>query len=49
LNEGLRMLKQGAEATFILPPFMAFGLIGDGKKIPSRSILVYNVTILPPG
>ncbi len=49
LNEGLRMLKQGAEATFILPPFMAFGLIGDGKKIPSRSIIVYNVTILPPG
>jgi FKBP-type peptidyl-prolyl cis-trans isomerase FkpA len=49
LNEGLRMLKPGADAIFILPPFMAFGLVGDGKKIPSRAILVYNVTILPPG
>jgi len=47
LNEGLRMLRPGADAVFILPPFMAFGLIGDGKKIPSRAILVYNVTILP--
>lgn len=46
LNEGLRMLKQGAEATFILPPFLAFGLIGDGKKIPSRAVIVYNVNIL---
>jgi FKBP-type peptidyl-prolyl cis-trans isomerase len=40
------MLKQGAEATFILPPFLAFGLIGDGKKIPSRAVIVYNVNIL---
>jgi FKBP-type peptidyl-prolyl cis-trans isomerase len=47
LNEGFRMLRPGADAVFILPPFMAFGLIGDGKKIPSRAILVYNVTILP--
>jgi len=46
LNEGLRMLKQGAEAIFILPPFLAFGLIGDGKKIPSRAVIVYNVNIL---
>jgi FKBP-type peptidyl-prolyl cis-trans isomerase len=46
LNEGLHMLKEGAEATFILPPYMAFGLIGDGKKIPSRAALIYNVTIL---
>ena len=46
LNEGLRMLKTGAEATFILPPFLAYGLIGDGKKIPSRAVIIYNVNIL---
>ncbi len=46
LNEGLRMLKTGAEATFILPPFMAYGLVGDGKKIPPHSVIVYNVNIL---
>lgn len=47
LNEGMHMLKKGAEATFILPPFMAWGLLGDGKKIPPRAIIIYNVTILP--
>jgi FKBP-type peptidyl-prolyl cis-trans isomerase FkpA len=47
LDEGLRMLRPGAEAVFILPPFLAYGLIGDGKKIPSRAVIVYNVNILP--
>jgi FKBP-type peptidyl-prolyl cis-trans isomerase FkpA len=46
LNLGLRMLKHGGEATFILPPFLAFGLHGDGKKIPSRAVIVYNVKIV---
>jgi FKBP-type peptidyl-prolyl cis-trans isomerase FkpA len=46
LNEGLRMLKSGAEAYFILPPFLAYGLIGDGKKIPSKAVIIYNVNIL---
>ena len=46
LNEGLRLLKPGAEATFILPPHLAYGLIGDGKKIPPRSTLVYTIRIL---
>jgi len=48
LNEGLRMLRPGGEAIFILPPFLAFGLPGDGKMIPSRAVIVYNVNILRP-
>lgn len=46
LNEGLRLLKPGAEAIFIIPPFLAYGLIGDRKMIPSRAVIVYNVNIL---
>jgi FKBP-type peptidyl-prolyl cis-trans isomerase FkpA len=46
LNEGLRLLKPGAEAIFILPPFLAYGLIGDRKMIPPRAVIVYNVNIL---
>lgn len=46
LNEGLRLLKPGAEAIFIIPPFLAYGLIGDRKMIPPRAIIVYNVNIL---
>jgi len=43
LDQGLRMLRHGGEAIFILPPFMAYGLPGDGKKIPSRSVIVYRI------
>ena len=45
LNEGLRLLKPGGEAIFILPPFLGYGLMGDGKSIPSRSVLVYDIII----
>ncbi|MBA4321322.1 MAG: peptidylprolyl isomerase [Odoribacter sp.] len=45
LNEGFRLLKPGGEAIFILPPFLAYGLVGDGKSIPSRAVLVYEIKI----
>lgn len=48
LNEGLRLLKPGGAAIFILPPFLAFGLPGDGKMIPPRAVIVYNINILWP-
>jgi FKBP-type peptidyl-prolyl cis-trans isomerase FkpA len=48
LDEGLRLLKPGGEAIFIIPPFLAYGLIGDRKMIPSRAVIVYNVNILQP-
>jgi FKBP-type peptidyl-prolyl cis-trans isomerase FkpA len=47
LNQGLRMLKPGGEAILILPPFMAYGLVGDGKRIPSRAVVVYDISVLP--
>ena len=46
LNEGLRLLRPGAEAIFIIPPFLAYGFVGDRKMIPSRAVIVYNVNIL---
>lgn len=45
LNEGLRLLKPGGEAIFIIPPFLAWGLVGDGKAIPSRAVIVYEIKI----
>ncbi len=47
LNEGLRMLRPGAEAIFIMPPYLAHGFLGDRKKIPSRAVVVYHINILP--
>jgi FKBP-type peptidyl-prolyl cis-trans isomerase len=46
INEGLRLLRPGAEAIFIIPPYLAYGLPGDGKMIPSGAVIVYNVNIL---
>jgi FKBP-type peptidyl-prolyl cis-trans isomerase FkpA len=43
LIEGIKMLKPGGEAIFILPPFMAYGIVGDGKAIPPRSVIVYEI------
>ena len=46
LDQGLRFLKPGGKAIFIIPPFLGWGLPGDADKIPSRAILVYNVNII---
>jgi len=46
LYEGLHLLKPGAEAIFIMPPFLAYGFLGDRKMIPSRAVIVYNINIL---
>ena len=46
LYEGLKMLKSGGEAVFILPPYLAYGLIGDNNAIPPRATIVYEVKII---
>jgi FKBP-type peptidyl-prolyl cis-trans isomerase len=45
LNEGLRLLKPGSEAIFIIPPFLAYGLVGDRKLIPPRAVIVYKISV----
>lgn len=46
LNEGFRLMKPGGSAIFIIPPFLAYGFVGDRKMIPPRAVIVYNVNIL---
>ena len=46
LDQGLRLLKPGGEALFIIPPFLGWGLPGDGGKIPSRAVLVYSIKVV---
>lgn len=45
LEEGVLLLHEGDKAKFILPPHLAFGIPGDGIKIPRRSILVYDILL----
>ncbi|MBN2892703.1 MAG: FKBP-type peptidyl-prolyl cis-trans isomerase [Bacteroidales bacterium] len=46
IQEGILLLKVGDKARFIIPPYLAHGLLGDDNKIPVRSIIVYNVELL---
>lgn len=46
LEEGILFLKKGDRAKIILPSHLAFGLVGDGDKIPAKATLVYDLEIL---
>lgn len=46
LDMGIRMMREGDKAMFVLPPNLAHGLLGDGNCIPPRSIIIYEVELL---
>jgi FKBP-type peptidyl-prolyl cis-trans isomerase FkpA len=46
LEEGILLLKKGDKARFIMPPYMAWGVPGDGDKIPPLSIIAYIVELV---
>lgn len=46
MHEALKMLRSGESAIFIFPSYLAHGLLGDMNKVPPKSELVYEVTIL---
>ncbi|MBQ7533859.1 MAG: FKBP-type peptidyl-prolyl cis-trans isomerase [Bacteroidales bacterium] len=46
LEEAVLHLHKGDEAEVIMPSYLAYGLTGDGNKIPPRSILVYKLKII---
>ena len=46
LNEGLKLMKKGEKAYFILQPHLAFGVAGDSYKIPPYSVLGYDIEVV---
>lgn len=46
LEEGILLLHKGDKAKFIMPPHLAYGLIGDENKIPGRATIVYDIEVL---
>ena len=46
LEEGILLMKQGEKARFIMPPYQAHGLLGDMKKIPARSTVLYEIELV---
>jgi FKBP-type peptidyl-prolyl cis-trans isomerase len=46
LHKALLFLKSGDKALILIPSHLAHGLLGDSKKIPPQSPIVYDVEIL---
>ncbi|MDP4282734.1 MAG: FKBP-type peptidyl-prolyl cis-trans isomerase, partial [Bacteroidota bacterium] len=46
LEEGILLMRQGDRGKFIVPSHLAFGLLGDQKKIPPGAALVYDVELV---
>ena len=45
VNEGLKLLKNGSRAIFLIPPHLAHGNFGDRNLIPGNSVLIYEIEI----
>lgn len=46
LHEGIKYMKVGDKAKMIIPSHLAHGLLGDMDKIPPRSTIIYDVTLI---
>ena len=46
LHEGIQFMHVGDKAIIILPSHLAYGLVGDGKKIPPRASILYELELL---
>ena len=46
LEEAILFLKKGDRAKIIIPSHLAFGLVGDGNKIPAKATLVYDIELI---
>jgi FKBP-type peptidyl-prolyl cis-trans isomerase FkpA len=46
LEEAALLLHEGDKARIIMPPHLAYGLLGDNNKIPAQSIILYDLTVV---
>lgn len=46
LEEGLKRMRRGESATFIIPWYLAYGMKGDENLIPSYTSLIYQIEVL---
>ena len=46
LEQGVALMREGEKARFIIPPHLAYGLLGDENRIPARSIIIYQVELV---
>lgn len=46
LDRALMELRHGSKARIILPSDLGYGVVGDGDRIPSRAVLIYDIQVL---
>jgi FKBP-type peptidyl-prolyl cis-trans isomerase len=46
LHEGIQYMHEGDRATFILPSHLAYGLMGDQRRIPPKASVLYDIRLL---
>jgi FKBP-type peptidyl-prolyl cis-trans isomerase FkpA len=46
LEEGILFMRVGEKARFVLPSHLAYGLSGDGDKVPPHTPIIYYVELL---
>ena len=46
LHEGIQYMHVGDKAIIILPSHLAYGLVGDGRKIPPRASVLYELELV---
>jgi FKBP-type peptidyl-prolyl cis-trans isomerase FkpA len=46
LHEGIKLMRVGDKAKFILPSHLAHGLTGDQNKIPPNAAIIYDIELL---
>lgn len=44
--EAILLIKEGTKIQLILPPHLAWGLVGDNNCIPPRAIILYDLKLL---
>jgi peptidylprolyl isomerase len=44
-DEGIALMKEGGEATLIIPPNLGYGAGGAGNVIPPHAALIVEVTL----
>jgi FKBP-type peptidyl-prolyl cis-trans isomerase FkpA len=45
-SEGVQLMQKGARYKFFVPPELAWGKKGTGKKIPPNSVLIFDVRLI---
>jgi FKBP-type peptidyl-prolyl cis-trans isomerase len=46
LEQGILLLKVGDKAKFVIPSHLAYGLLGDDNKIPTKATLIYDIQVI---